>query len=93
MPMEMISPLVLFAALPVGRDAKKPVIGMFADLEIKLINGPIMADKEYLMEKEIFGLGESRRTESMWVRKNVRDGETKKIVATSLLNSASLQAS
>jgi hypothetical protein len=66
---------------------------MFADLEIRLINGPLFVGQDYLLEKEVIGLGESRRTESVWMRTSIRDPETGELVATSVLNSAYLKAS
>ena len=92
-PMEMLSPLVQYAYNAIGSKAKRPVIGLFADLEIRLINGPIFVGQDYLLEKEIIGLGESGRTESAWVRTSIRDAESGELVATSTLNSAYLKNS
>ncbi len=89
----MISPLVQYSGNFVGVNAKGPAIGMFADLEIRLIKGPLFVGQEYLLEKEVVGLGESRRTESMWVKTWIRDWESGELVATSMLNSALLKAS
>ena len=92
-PMEMLSPLVSYTHNSVGSKTKRPVIGMYADLEIRLIKGPLFVGQDYLVEKEIVGLGESRRTESMWIRTSIRDPQSGDLVATSLLNSASLKTS
>jgi hypothetical protein len=92
-PMEMLSPLVQYAFNAIGESAKRPVIGMFADLEIKLINGPIFVDQDYILDKEVIGLGESRRTESMWVRTTITDAQSGELVATSTLNIAYLKNS
>lgn len=92
-PMEMISPLVQYSFNPVASKAKRPVLGMFADLEIRLLKGPLFVGQPYRLEKEIVGLGESRRTESMWVRTSIYDSDSGELVATSLLNSAYLKAS
>ncbi len=91
-PIEMINPLVSFKFNDLLQ-AKQPSIGLFADLEIKLINGPLLVGQEYLLEKEVVGLGESRRTESMWVKTSVFRKETKDLVATVLLNTAVLKDS
>jgi hypothetical protein len=93
LPMEMISPLVQYSFNPVANKAKRPVLGMFADLEIRLLQGPLFVGQSYRLKKEIVGLGESRRTESMWVRTSIYDGDSGELVATSLLNSAYLKAS
>ena len=92
MPTEMVSPFVGFT--PSGlKSAKSPSIGLFADLEIRMINGPILVGKDYELEREVVGLGESRRTESMWIKTTIRDADSGKLVATTLLNSASLKQS
>lgn len=92
-PMEMLSPLTQYSDNGITDKAKGPVIGMFADLEVRLINGPLFVGQDYLLEKEVIGLGESRRTESVWMRTSIRDPETGDLVATSVLNSAYLKAS
>ncbi|MDX1733198.1 MAG: hypothetical protein R3228_02490 [Halioglobus sp.] len=92
-PMEMISPLVQYAFNPIGTEAKRPVIGMFADLEIRLLRGPLFVGQHYLLDKQVIGLGESRRTESMWIRTSIRDADSGELVATSTLNSAYLKDS
>ena len=91
-PMEMVNPLVSFSAdfLP---QAKQPSIGLFADLEIKMIKGPLFVGEEYLLQREIVGLGESRRTESMWLKTSIRSFKTNEVVASTLLNSAVLKDS
>jgi hypothetical protein len=45
------------------------------------------------LEREIVALSESRRTESSWIRTSVYDGESDKLVAEVILNSATLKAS
>lgn len=91
-PIEMVNPFVSFTAdiLP---QAKQPSIGLFADLEIKMINGPLFVGEQYLLEREIVGLGETRRTESMWLKTSILSHQTKQLVATTLLNSAVLKDS
>ena len=92
-PMEMISPLIQYAFNPIGTEAKKPVIGMFADLEIRLLKGPLFVGQDYLLDKEVIGLGESRRTESMWIKTSIREADSGELVATGTLNSAYLKDS
>lgn len=70
-----------------------PVVGLFADQEIRMIKGPLFVGQDYEVEREIVGLSGSRRTESLWVRSSVflpGDGEC---LATMLLNLASLKES
>ena len=91
-PTEMISPLV--GHTPNGLPGPKgPSIGLFADLEIKMIKGPLFVGQEYQLEREVVGLGESARTESMWIKTVIKDPKTGDVIATTLLNSATLKQS
>jgi hypothetical protein len=92
-PVEMISVLLNHA-----RDTKPfpvhgPVVGLFADQEIRLIKGPLFVGEEYEIDREVVALSGSRRTESMWIRTRVMRPETDDVVAAMLLNSASLKDS
>jgi hypothetical protein len=91
-PTEMISPLVGFTQNGL-KGPKGPSIGLFADLEVRLIKGPLFVDQEYELEREVVGLGESKRTESMWIKTYIKNPETKELLATTLLNSATLKQS
>ncbi len=92
-PVEMISVLLNYskdaAALPV----RGPVVGLFADQEIRLIKGPLFVGENYEIDREVVALSGSRRTESMWVRTRVYLPGSDEVLATMLLNSASLKDS
>ncbi|HET7504002.1 MAG TPA: hypothetical protein VFK02_23435 [Kofleriaceae bacterium] len=94
LPREMIS--VLLSSSP-SRDSglrgRGPAVGLFADQEIRLIAGPLFVDHPYELEREIIALSESPRTESMWIRTRVLDGETRAPVAEMILNHAVMKAS
>lgn len=91
-PMEMIS--VLLGSPENGRlPARGPAIGLFADQEIRLINGPLLVGEPYELEREVIGLSGSRRTESAWVMTRVYRAGTDDLVASMLLNSATLKDS
>lgn len=92
-PIEMISPLVTHTSSGLKTNAKGPAIGLFADLEIRMIKGPLFVGQDYLLEREVVGLGESRRTESVWIKTSIKDSETGELLATTLLNSATLKHS
>jgi len=92
-PMEIISVLLNHA-----RDEKYfpihgPVVGLFADQEIRLIRGPLFIGEDYEIEREVVALSGSRRTESMWILTRVMKPGADEVVATMLLNSASLKDS
>lgn len=91
-PMEMIS--VLLGSPEHGRlPARGPAVGLFADQEIRLVNGPLFVGEPYELEREVVGLSGSRRTESAWVLTRVYRAGTDDLVATMLLNSATLKDS
>ena len=91
-PMEMLSILMQYTAsgaFPV----RGPVVGLFADQEIRLIKGPLFEGQQYEVEREVVALSGSRRTESMWVRTRLYEPGSDVVLATMLLNGASLKDS
>ena len=92
-PWEMVSVLLQYVAREDRLPVKGPAIGLFADQEIRMIDGPLFVGEDYEIEREIVALSGSRRTESYWTRTFVyRPGETQAI-ATMLLNQATLKDS
>ena len=83
-PIEMLSVLSEKA----GSDfaVRGPAVGLFLDLEVRLVNGPVLVGRRYRVEREIVGLGQSRRTESYWVRTHLTDDATDVLAATVLLH-------
>jgi len=92
-PLEMISVLAEYSAYQAAWPVNGPAIGLYADLEIKLIRGPLFVGVEYQIEREVVALSESRRTESYWVRSRIRDLESGELKADVLLNHATLKES
>jgi hypothetical protein len=68
-------------------------VGLFADQEIKLIKGPLLVGEPYEIEREVVALSGSKRTESMWIRTSVYAPGSSDVLATMLLNIASLKES
>ncbi|XOV83005.1 MAG: hypothetical protein ACFHXK_19395 [bacterium] len=91
-PTEMISPLVGYTKSGL-KGPKGPSIGLFADLEVRMIKGPLFVGQHYHLQREVVGLGESKRTESMWIRTYISDSQSGELLATTLLNSATLKQS
>ena len=92
-PFEMVSVLVQYLAREDRLPIKGPAIGLFADLEIRMIDGPLFVGEDYEIEREIVALSGSRRTESYWTRTSIfRPGQSQ-VIATMLLNQASLRDS
>jgi len=92
-PFEMISVLLNYSTWSVQFPVKGPVVGLFADQEIKLIDGPLFVGEDYEIQREVVALSGSRRTESMWVRTSVYRPGSETLLATMLLNSAYLKDS
>ena len=89
----MISVLLQYTSREDRLPSKGPALGLFADQEIRLIEGPLFVGETYEVEREVVAVTGSRRTESMWVRSDVfRPGENKAI-ASMLLNHAILKES
>ncbi|MBP7335701.1 hypothetical protein [Niveispirillum sp.] len=90
-PMEMISVLMQYTAREDGYRARGPVVGLFADQEIRLIDGPIHVGEDYDIEREIVFLSGSRRTESVWISSTLYRAGTMQPIARMLLNIASIK--
>lgn len=82
-PMEMLS--VLTNKVAQRWPIRQPSTGLFLDLEVRLLDGPVFVGQKYGLEREVVGLSQSRRTESYWVRTTIRDGD--RAVASVLLHS------
>ncbi|WP_157419834.1 hypothetical protein [Actinomadura kijaniata] len=85
-PFEMISVLAMATYGESGLTKAEPSVGLFLDLEIALLDGPVFVDEPYVLEREVVALGESRRTESAWVRTTVTSEGTGAAVAEVLLH-------
>ena len=90
-PFEMVSVLLnhVGSFFPV----KGPSVGLFADQEIRMVKGPLFVGEPYEIEREVVALGESKRTESMWVLTKVFAPGRDEVLATMLLNSATMKES
>ena len=91
LPFEMFSVLTnkVGASLPL----RGPAVGLFIDLEVRAVDGPLFVGEEYRLEREVLAVGQSRRVESVWVETTVRSAATDRHVATVLLHSGSFKAS
>jgi hypothetical protein len=72
---------------------KGPAVGLFADQEIRLLDGPLFVGESYELEREVVALSGSRRTESLWVRTTVFVPPSGRPVVKMLLNLASIKDS
>jgi hypothetical protein len=92
-PLEMVSVLVEYTSPKAKFPVKQPVVGLFADLEIRMIEGPLFVGENYLLRREVVALSESKRTESYWVRTRIFDADGQRLKAEMLLNHATLKHS
>ena len=89
----MLSVLFEYSSREAAFPVKGPAVGLFADQEIRLIDGPLFVGEDYILRREIAALAESKRTESYWVRTRVFDASGERQVAEMLLNHATLKHS
>ncbi|HZC15633.1 MAG TPA: hypothetical protein VE309_02625 [Caulobacteraceae bacterium] len=92
-PLEMVSVLAEYSGGKARFPVKGPAVGLFADQEIRMIDGPLFVGEDYLIRREIAALSESRRTESYWVRTRIFDASGRRQLAEMLLNHATLKDS
>lgn len=85
LPFEMIS--VLAHKHPARWPVRTPSLGLFLDMEVRLVNGPVFTGQDYTLEREVVGLGQSRRTESYWTRTTLTDVGSGQVTAEVLLHS------
>ena len=85
-PLEMVSVLHMYDSAKAKWPIKQPSIGMFSDLQIRMIKGPLLVGETYLIRKEIVGLDESRRTEGFWIKSRIFDKTGTEQVAEVLLH-------
>jgi hypothetical protein len=84
-PIEMIS--VLANKSGNRWPVRSPALGLFLDLEIRLLAGPVFVDQDYAVERKVVGLSQSRRTESYWTETTLTDVDTRLPTARVLLHS------
>jgi hypothetical protein len=92
-PFEMISVLLQYTSREDRMPTKGPAVGLFADQEIRIIDGPLFVGEDYEVEREVVFLSGSRRTESLWMRNDVFRPGGSEVIASMLLNHAILKDS
>lgn len=70
-PLEMVSVLLRFGEDDHPFPPRPPGVDLFAAQEIRMLDGPLFTDCGYEIEHEVAGLGETRRTENLWIRTRV----------------------
>ena len=90
-PTEMLSVLAHQAGahFPV----RGPAIGLFIDLEVRFVDGPVFVGRPYAITHTLVGIGQSRAVESYWTESTVTDSESGVHAATVLLHQGVFKAS
>ncbi len=91
LPTEMLS--VLTHKRGADFPTRGPAVGLFIDLEVRYVEGPVFAGRRYRVEHQIVGLGQSKRVESYWTESTVVDAESGRHAATVLLHQGVFKAS
>jgi hypothetical protein len=76
-----------------GFEVRQPSVALFLDQEIRLLRGPLLVDEEYVLERKIVALSESKRTQSYWTKSTVRHAVDGEVAATMLLHQGVLKES
>lgn len=92
-PLEMVSVLAEYSSTKARFPVKGPVVGLFADQEIRMVDGPLFVGEDYLVRREIVALSESKRTESYWIKTRIYDAKGSVLKAEVLLNHATMKGS
>ena len=66
--------------------ARQPSVGLFLDLEVRLLDGPLFVSEHYDVVHTIVGMSESRRTESFWTQSAITPAGGGTTIATVLLH-------
>jgi hypothetical protein len=90
-PTEMIS--VIAHRSNVHFPVRGPAIGLFIDLEVRFVDGPVFVGQPYRVEHTLVGVGQTRRVESYWTESTLTDAETGIHAATVLLHQGVFKAS
>lgn len=92
-PLEMVSVLAEYTSTQARFPVRGPAVGLFADQQIRMIDGPLFVGEDYLIRREVVALSESKRTESYWVKTQIFAADGKSLKAEMLLNHATIKDS
>jgi hypothetical protein len=70
-----------------------PAVGLFVDLEVRYLAGPVFVGQAYDVVHTVVGIGQSRRVESYWTESSIADADTGIHIATVLLHQGVFKAS
>ena len=90
-PTEMIS--VIAHQSNADFPVRGPAIGLFIDLEVRFVDGPVFVGQPYRVEHTLVGIGQTKRVESYWTESIITDAQTGVHAATVLLHQGVFKAS
>lgn len=90
-PFSLVQKLARITEPCVYYKTRGPAVGLFADQEIRLFEGPVLVSEPYDVERQVVALSGSRRTESVWVCSTLYARGTDHRVAAMLLNLATMK--
>lgn len=70
-----------------------PSVGLYGAIEVQMIDGPVFAERDYVVRSRIVGLGESPQTEVIWTESVLSEPNGKRDIALLLLMSRLMKAS
>jgi acyl dehydratase len=70
-----------------------PAVGLFIDLEVRFVDGPVFVGQPYRVEHRLVGIGQTTRVESYWTETTLTDDETGSRAAIVLLHQGVFKAS
>lgn len=85
-PFEMMSVVTFSGAHAAGFVPRQPSRGLFIDLEVRMLSGPVLVGHSYRLDREVVAFGSSRRTESFWTLSTLTDADTQIATAQVLLH-------
>ncbi|MEZ5997912.1 MAG: hypothetical protein R3B98_04400 [Hyphomonas sp.] len=93
LPLELVSVIGNYTSRKAKFPVKQPAIGLFADLQVKMVAGPLFVGETYTIRREVVALSESRRAENYWILTKFFDEAGEKLIAEMLLNHGVMKAS
>ena len=72
---------------------RRPSLGLFIDLEVRYVQGPVFVGRPYRVDYRVVGRGQSRRVESWWTEATLTDVGSGAHTATVLLHQGAFKAS
>jgi hypothetical protein len=90
------TPVTMFRLLNGGLTLRGKIaraVGLYGGIEVRVLNGPLFVDKDYLVQGTILATGETPKSEYLWWESRLRDVATGEPVAEMLMMNRWMKAS